>query len=408
MYDLVQTMMKNRLISLILLLTAGTISTGSETNAQSAQNLQISLLTCSPGKEIYSIYGHNAIRIRDREGTYDYVYNYGTFDFHTPGFALKFLRGKLPYLLSINNFNRFLDEYNYLKRDVTEQVLQTDSVSAAKILNFLTENYKPENRAYPYDFFYDNCATRLRDVINTGWEGRIVWDEAKSTGKTFRTIIKEYQAVWPWLNFGVDLIIGAKADKPASLQETMFIPDYLMQAIGNCEINYGSTTGPITKMERIILKFDRNQQPSFIAKLWHPVFIFSLFLLFELVIFMRSMKGKNQAFKYLKQYDKIWLYLSVLSGLFMLFMWFGTDHQACSDNWNILWTLAVLPLFFFRMIGDKLKVLLYAVMILLLGISAVNSIPGIQILPQYFHPVAGLISGVFILKLLRFKSSEYV
>jgi hypothetical protein len=125
-------------------------------------DVTISILTCVPGKEIYSIYGHNAIRIQDRSSQSDIVYNYGTFDFDTPGFTLKFMRGKLPYLLAEGDFVRFMREYQYFERAVTEQVLDLDSIQKKQIIDALAFNMLPENRAYKYDFFMDNCATRLR------------------------------------------------------------------------------------------------------------------------------------------------------------------------------------------------------------------------------------------------------
>jgi hypothetical protein len=378
------------------------------TFSQTDQNLQISLLTCSPGKEIYSIYGHNAIRIRERGSNFDYVYNYGTFDFNTPGFALKFMRGKLPYRLSINNYNRFLDEYNYLHRDVTEQVLQTDSVSAARILNFLTENYKPENREYIYDFFFDNCATRLRDVINAGWDGNIRWNESKSSGKTFRTIIKEYQEVWPWLDFGVDLIIGAVADKTSSLKEEMFIPDYLMYAIRNCEINKSGTYSPISIIERNILSFNRNDKAGIFSLLWHPITVFLFLLILELLFLYKSVRNKRFSSIVLKRYDTLWFLLLGMAGTVMLFMWFGTDHQVCGQNWNVLWTVPVIPLLAARYLSAMMQSWLTYLIWLLAAISIVNSIPGIQILPQYFHPVVGLIGLTTILKLIRKKNNGHV
>lgn len=378
------------------------------TFSQTDQNLQISLLTCSPGKEIYSIYGHNAIRIRERGSNFDYVYNYGTFDFNTPGFALKFMRGKLPYRLSINNYNRFLDEYNYLQRDVTEQVLQTDSISAARILNFLTENYKPENREYIYDFFFDNCATRLRDVINTGWDGKIRWNESKSSGKTFRSIIKEYQKEWPWLDFGVDLIIGEVADKKASLREEMFIPDYLMVAIRNCEINKSGMYSPISNVERNILSFNRNNKTGILSLLWHPITVFLILLLLELFILYKSVRNKHFGTNVLKRYDTLWFLLLGIAGTVMLFMWFGTDHQACGQNWNILWTVPVMPLLAVRYLSDRMQIWLNYFIRLLIALSIVNSIPGIHFLPQYFHPVVGLIGLITILKLIRKKNNSHV
>jgi len=126
---------------------------------------KVSLLTCSPGSELYSKFGHSAIRVYDPyEGT-DIVFNYGLFDFNTPNFYLKFIRGKLPYQLGIQRFYNFMWDYQSEGRKVVETPLMLDLAAQRKLLDFLEYNYRPENRQYPYDFFFDNCASRIRDVV---------------------------------------------------------------------------------------------------------------------------------------------------------------------------------------------------------------------------------------------------
>ena len=132
-------------------------------------SIRVSILTCAPGDQLYSMYGHNAIRVRDNAIGTDLVFNYGTFDFNTPGFAIKFMRGKLPYLLSVARYDDFIYEYTYFQRDVMEQELALSQEQKSGIISFLDENMRPENRAYAYDFFQDNCATRLR-LISSGSE----------------------------------------------------------------------------------------------------------------------------------------------------------------------------------------------------------------------------------------------
>ena len=142
------------IITLLLITVLGWLP--GSTQITTDESIRISILTCAPGDQLYSIYGHNAIRIIDSNKGTDLVYNYGTFDFNTPGFAIKFMRGKLPYVLSIADYYDFLDEYKYYRRAVKEQVLYLDPVQQQKIMQYLAVNMLPENRAYKYDFFMDN------------------------------------------------------------------------------------------------------------------------------------------------------------------------------------------------------------------------------------------------------------
>lgn len=363
-----------------------------------SEDVLISVLTCSPGEALYSIYGHNAIRIYDRNSGIDVVYNYGTFDFNTPGFALKFMRGKLPYLLSTAGYADFLREYEYFKRDVDEQLLNLDSIEKQKIIQFLAINMLPENRAYKYDFFKDNCATRLRDIISANIIG-VKWDESKSSGKTFRQIIKEYQQNMPWTNFGIDLIIGAPADKVTTLQDEAFIPDYLSNAIQNAAITTPSSK-KLVASSFSVLSFDKDKSISFPFYL-SPWFLFLILLLIELNFLFRFLAKKMSP--WMAKYDKVWLVLISISSLLMIFMWFGTDHIPTKNNYNLLWCNPLLVVFWWKKAKEKKTFVKWFFLLLsgLLFISFVNAIPGIYLLPQYFHPIVLLIASILMLKLYR-------
>ncbi len=294
------------------------------------ESIKISILTCSPGDQLYSIYGHNAIRVINANQGTDLVYNYGTFDFNTPGFAIKFMRGKLPYMLSVTEFYDFLGEYQYFNRSVTEQELQLDSMQKQKIIEYLNVNMKPENRAYKYDFFDDNCATRLRDIIDKNVD-HFEWNQSKASGKTFRQIIKEYQKKMPWTDFGIDLIIGAPADRKTTLSEESFIPDYLSTAIFYARYQDDTKTGLQYRKTEILPKKKKDAPNNF---MWSPWMVFLILLLVEINIFIRVLKGQNS--KWIQLYDKVWLVVLTLSSALLLFMWFATDHIPTKYNWNIL------------------------------------------------------------------------
>jgi len=360
------------------------------------ESIKISILTCSPGDQLYSIYGHNAIRIINANQGTDLVYNYGTFDFNTPGFAIKFMRGKLPYMLSVSEFYDFLGEYQYFNRSVTEQELQLDSMQKQKIIEYLNVNMMPENRAYKYDFFDDNCATRLRDIIDKNVD-HFEWDQSRASGKTFRQIIKEYQKKMPWTDFGIDLIIGSPADRKTTLSEESFIPDYLSTAIFYARYQDDTKTGLQYRKTEILPKKKKDAPNNF---MWSPWMVFLILLLVEINIFIRVLKGQNS--KWIQLYDKVWLVVLTLSSALLLFMWFATDHIPTKYNWNILWANPLIPIWWWaNRKGSRSTLWIGFVITFCLFISLVNAIPGLQFLPQFFHPLIIVIGAIIFLKGLR-------
>ena len=369
----------------------------SYSQSQSNKDVTISILTCAPGHELYSIYGHNAIRIVNDETGSDRVYNYGTFDFNTPGFAIKFMRGKLPYLLSSVDFYDFMREYEYFHRSVTEQILNLDSLQKQKIIKYISLNMLPENREYKYDFFMDNCATRLRDIINSNVY-YINWDRGRTSHKTFRQIIKQYQKGMPWTDFGIDLIIGSPSDKIITLTEEAFIPDYLSDAIQYAEIE-NNIIRPLQSKKTQILNFDHNNEMS--NSIFSPWLLFILLFLLEIVILIKYFRGETTL--WVKKYDLIWVILITLGSILLLFMWFGTDHTATGKNFNLLWCSPLIPLIWYLDLyrSEWLRNWMIILLTIILIICMINAIPGIQILKQYFHPLVMVITAILIFKIFR-------
>ncbi|MBL0025340.1 MAG: DUF4105 domain-containing protein [Saprospiraceae bacterium] len=369
----------------------------SYSQSQSNKDVTISILTCAPGHELYSIYGHNAIRIVNDETGSDRVYNYGTFDFNTPGFAIKFMRGKLPYLLSSVDFYDFMREYEYFHRSVTEQILNLDSLQKQKIIKYISLNMLPENREYKYDFFMDNCATRLRDIINSN-VFNINWDRGRTSHKTFRQIIKQYQKGMPWTDFGIDLIIGSPSDKIITLSEEAFIPDYLSDAIQYAEIE-NNIIRPLQSKKTQILNFDHNNEMS--NSIFSPWLLFILLFLLEIVILIKYFRGETTL--WVKKYDLIWVILITLGSILLLFMWFGTDHTATGKNFNLLWCSPLIPLIWYLDLyrSEWLRNWMIILLTIILIICMINAIPGIQILKQYFHPLVMVITAILIFKIFR-------
>jgi len=363
-------------------------------------SIRISILTCAPGDQLYSMYGHNAIRVRDNAIGTDLVFNYGTFDFNTPGFAIKFMRGKLPYLLSVARYDDFIYEYTYFQRDVMEQELALSQEQKSGIISFLDENMRPENRAYAYDFFQDNCATRLRDIIEKHTEG-LVWPSARDSLKTFRQIIKEYQQDRPWTDFGIDLILGAPADKVATSREQAFIPDYLADMIDGATLRKMDSR-PLMHRVNEILSFEKVKDTPYRSAT--PLFVFILVLIGELRFYFGAASHVQR--KLLLYIDSMFLAILTLASLLMIFMWFGTDHSPTKYNWNILWANPLWPVWWYASANKKsyTKFCFHILQVALI-VSFLNAVPGLQLLPQYFHPAILPLTCILWLKMRRMSNT---
>jgi Domain of unknown function (DUF4105) len=301
-------------------------------------HLRISLLTCSPGTELYSTFGHSALRVVDSSNGTDLIFNYGTFDFDDPDFYKKFIRGKLLYFVSVDTFTYFIQEYQDEKRGIIEQTLDLSCREKQQLLAALYENAKEENKYYKYDFTYDNCTTRLRDMIARYCMNPLVTKNIlPHTGVTFRSLIHEYldKGGQYWSKLGIDILLGSPLDKKISNKEAMFLPDYLLKGFDS------SYTGnkPLVADKTTILTPGLQTNGRNILT---PVLIFGiLFLLIAVLGFIKS----NAIKLFFSIFDFAFFFLCGAIGILLLFMWFGTDHITCHNNFNLLWALpAHLPM----------------------------------------------------------------
>jgi hypothetical protein len=296
-----------------------------------SQNAKIQLFTCSPGQELYAGFGHSALWVTDPVYGIDRLYNYGTFDFNTPNFYWKFIRGKLNYLLSVTTGQRFIDEYDYRKIEVYGQVLNLTIEEKQKLFEALEINLLPENRFYKYDFFYDNCATRIRDVVEKATDKKLTYN-IENKNITFRSMLFPYLKHTPWTKFGINLILGYESDKIATPRDYMFLPEQMQIAFNNTIINDQNAERPLVSIERQYLK---NRLHFSNKKIDDPIVIFSTLLLFSLLLIYVELKRK----KVFHTFNIVLFSISAFAGFFLLFMWLGTDHIATNKNMNILWLL---------------------------------------------------------------------
>ncbi|ALM07549.1 membrane protein [Sediminicola sp. YIK13] len=289
---------------------------------------QISIITCGPGQELYSTFGHSAFRLQDPVLGIDVVYNYGTFNFNTPNFYMKFARGKLLYSLSRQKFEDFLWTYEMENRWVQEQLLNLDTIETKALFAFLETNYKPENRDYQYDFFYNNCSSKIRDVLNAVYGDRVTYFDGHLIQRyTFRQLIHQSLVTNSWSAFGIDLALGSVIDKKATPNEHMFLPIYVMDQMANTNLNQE----PIVKRERSIMEFESLDPYTYF--LLTPFFWVLALMVFALVITYIDYKNNSRS----RWLDFFLSFSTGITGLLIIFLWFFTDHTATAGNLNILW-----------------------------------------------------------------------
>jgi len=297
-----------------------------------AAQYKISLLTCDPGDELYSTFGHSAIRIIELESGQDLVFNYGTFDFNTSFFYVKFIRRTLDYQLSLTTTENFLREYNYFKRNVREQELNLSAEQSKKIVAFLQTNYQPENRKYRYDFFFDNCTTRITDMLETVLGQSLKWNYPTETDdKTFRNLIDEYVYPLPWSDLGIDLALGSVIDREATEAEKAFLPDYLEAAFGSATIIGDGPERPLVSQTNTVYDFQDARGDG--INLVNPYLIFWALAILVGILTLIGFKKK----RLFKGFDIGLFSVLGLLGLLLVFLWFFTAHSQTKNNWNLFW-----------------------------------------------------------------------
>ena len=293
--------------------------------------LRISLLTCSPGAELYSTFGHTALRVTDLTTGSDLIYNYGTFDFNDE-FYPKFVLGKLLYYLSVETFDGFVYAYQMEGRSVVEQLLNLTCEEKTQLSRALQVNALEQNKYYRYDFLYDNCTSRVRDIVKKLAQRPFVYNNIlEGDIPSFRNLIHSYldKAGQYWSKFGIDILMGTSVDKKVTNEQAMFLPDYLYQGFDSARIN----NEPLVSQKGVIYK-----APEMIVSksLFRPFYVFLALLLFMGAL--QFLKARWAA-TLLKVLDFICFFLTGVLGIIMLFMWFGTDHQVCRNNFNLLWAI---------------------------------------------------------------------
>jgi hypothetical protein len=297
-----------------------------------SSHLRISLLTCSPGAELYSTFGHTAIRVTDSVNATDMVYNYGTFDASDPQFYVKFTKGLMRYSLSDYSFQEFLQEYHYEKRYVIEQNLNLTGGEKQQLYAALRENAQEANRHYNYYFHTDNCTTRARDmIVQRSGAAVIVKNILPEKVPSFRNLIHTYldKGNQYWSKLGIDLLLGSNLDKKVTIESAMFLPDYLMKGVDSATVHGKQLAG---QKNNVLPVTPAPNSPT----LFTPMFVFAA--LFSIITLI-SFSANKYAQGFLNVFDAVFFLLIGFFGLLMITLWGIRVDDVCRDNYNVGWAL---------------------------------------------------------------------
>ena len=387
------------LLTLIFLLSYFTALTQINTLAKDAE---ISIITIGPGKQLYDSFGHNAIRVSDPSNGKDLAFNYGTFDFNTPNFYIKFGQGKLPYALSVSTYDGFLRNYIAEKRWIKQQKLDLTYGEKIAIFEFLINNAQPSNREYQYDFFLDNCATRIRDVLAVNLGSKLSYQDKQYAPflYSFRELIQQRLHWNSWGSLGIDIALGAVIDRTANPWEHQFLPDYVFESLKSATITRNNKTSALIKKETTINNPGPRARNT--AFLLSPFFIF---LVIALGIVYRTLRDSKQQ-KRSRWLDTVLFFVTGIVGVLLLVLWLATDHTATINNYNILWAFPV-NLIFCTLLSKKTpKKWLsryLSFLIILLILLVVHWCTGVQVFAGALLPllIALSIRYVYVIRYLK-------
>jgi hypothetical protein len=314
----------------LLFLFCSTLSFG---QTQLSKFAKISVITIGPWQgELYSAFGHSAFRVQDPGNNIDLAYNYGVFDFNQPNFYLNFARGYLNYQLGVYPYPDFEYHYIYQNRYIYQQVLNLDSAQTQQLFNYLQWNSREENRHYFYDYFFNNCATKIPDVVKLVFKDSVEFDGSHiKTNYTIRELTDLYLQYQPWGDLGIDIGLGSRIDKKATPYEYMFLPDYVAKGFANATIKRDTARVPLVKHTLRIYE----PQPEKFSKGLPPLYVFSALFLLAVWITYRDFKRTEASILF----DGIFFAVLGVVGLLLLLLWTATDHHASAKNFNLLWAL---------------------------------------------------------------------
>lgn len=319
---------------ILFLFLLGILYVSANAQLRLSEEARISLLTSAPfDEEVFTVYGHAALRINDPAQNIDHIFNYGIFDFSKPNFIYRFAKGETDYKLGVASFQDYVIEYQMRGSNITEQVLDLNPEEKQRIWDALLINYQPENRVYRYNFFFDNCATRLAVITEKHLDGQIDYNDPY-TPQRFRDLINYCTRNHPWLTFGCDLALGSPTDRMATQAEMMFLPPYLKEAFAKATVKNPDGTERKLVAETNVIRAGETEQPE--KDIWNiftPI-VCSL-LLFVLILALTFIEWRKK--RYFLPVDIILFFTAGAAGVILFFLSFISVHPCTWPNWSLIW-----------------------------------------------------------------------
>lgn len=364
-----------------------------------SEDAKISILTIAPGTSLNDAFGHSAFRITDTTTNIDTIFDYGRFDFNAPNFYLNFAKGKLNYRIGASYYSNFIASYKAQNRTVRAQELNLNYAQKQRLFQYLMNNMKPENRNYLYDFFYDNCATKIKDVTNIAVQNTIEFHTPKNLElKTFRNLIHDNVHRNTWGSLGIDIALGSVIDQPITPENYMFLPAYIHDFFAEATMNEQAL---VASSETLFQSIDTPNTTHFMTS---PLFVFGWIGLLLLWITYKDYKRQTRS----KWVDLSIFILTGLIGVFLLLLWFATDHTATAQNYNLLWAFALNLLVAPQLLKSQPKtwVLKYIkLLIILLCLLTLHWTIGVQVFAIGLIPllIAIAVRYVYLVRVLTVK-----
>lgn len=356
-----------------------------------ADEARVSLLTCSPGEEVYELFGHTALRYTDERR--DIVFGFGYFSFDTPNFAWRFILGETDYMAGAVDYNSFIQEYRLRGAGVTEQVIPLDSLKKQQLLQALVTNCKTENRVYRYNYLYNNCTTKVRDILTEYIGADNITYNTQLQAATIREALGQHTAIQPWSEFGINLLLGADVDAPATREILQFLPAYLMKDFATAQVAGEAGSNPLVSEQNELLQpQERDKRLNHLT----PFNSALLLLLFTMIIMLCEVRSH----KIFWGYDILLMGAQGIAGALLLFMVTCSQHPAVDNNYLLIWLnplpLLLIPLHIYCAIKHKQpKFMWIQVAMVAAFIASAPFVPQYYPAPIFIFSAAILVRSIF-------------
>ena len=358
-----------------------------------SDSIRVSLVTCSPGTAVYEVYGHTALRVEIPAMGVDLAVNYGLFSFEAPNFVWRFIKGETDYVVGVIGYPIFESEYTSRGSTVTLQQLNLSADEKMALVCLLDENLRPENREYRYNFLYNNCSNKAADKVEEALSARLLPVDDMTGGVSYRDVLHQFNGDYPWMQFGIDYLLGIEADRPITPRQQMFAPEYLMDYTGQMQLADTAGVYPyvISTKVRGTLADEPASQP-----LLTPLQAMILLLLFVAVICALEFLLERRQW----WLDVLLLALQGLMGVIVAFLFFFSGHPTVGSNWQVIYLnplpLLAIPFIVSSELHRKVSKLYYAEMVLLVAFVVAAYFSG-----QYIQPAAWVLVGTLLLRMLH-------